>query len=191
MRRIIAPVIAVAAAMLALAPAAQAASNTTITMKVTGCEGCTILSSSWTDKNGQPWDGPSATVKNGVATLTVPTAKTKGMSFVLEPTWKPAVNFETVIVTKYAGLTPGSKVAWGQAKKAATATSCWSGTQDSAVSVDVAVKKVAMKAFPAGSKPPITKAAAAYFTTTDDASGETWNTIRGVLGAQDAILCDG
>lgn len=177
--------------VLSLAPSASAATNTTITMKVTGCEGCTILSSSWTDKNAQPWNGPTAKVKNGVATLVVPTDKTKGMSFVLEPTWKPSFNAESVIVTQYEGFSPGEKVNWGQAKKAKNASACWSGTTSDAVAVDVAVKKVPLPAFPAGTKPPVTKVPAAYFVVTDKASGQFWNTDKGVLGAQDAILCTG
>ena len=194
MRRLAASFLAIAScasAVVLAAPASQAAPNTTITMRVAGCEGCTVLSSSWTDKKGQPWDGPTATVTNGVATMVVPTDRTRGMSFVLQPTWKPSVDFETVIVTQYAGFAPGEKVVWGQAKKAKTASPCWSGTSSSDVTVDVAVKKVPLQAFPPGTKPPVTKAAAAYLVVTDKASGQSWQTEKGVLGAQDSILCAG
>lgn len=180
-----------AALVVMLAPAAQAAPSTTVTMKVSGCEGCTVLSSAWTDAKGQPWDGPTAKVKNGVATLVVPTDRTHGMSFVLEPTWKPNFNAETVIVTQYQGFTPGQKVTWGKARKSATASACWSGTTSPDVTIDVAVKKVPLPSFPAGTKPAVTRVPAAYFTVTDKASGQSWSTIKGVLGAQDAILCDG
>ena len=117
--RIIATGSAVAAALsLATGPAHAASPTTTITLKVTGCEGCTIgvqraitggNPSKITPAKPTFWEGTPVKVKSGVATLKVPTANTSGMSFTIAAPWESGTNFVSNIVLGSA-LPAGSTV---------------------------------------------------------------------------------
>jgi len=169
-------------------PVSAATQQTTITLSVTGCEGCTIRPGTLQSDTATPYNGPVTKVKNGVATFTVPTAMTVGMTFALDATWKPAINAEPLIAFQYKGLKPGSVPTKALAKVSKFASPCWSGTSQTSVTLDVVVKKVWMKAFPPSSGKR-TQAPVAWVTPTQDAPKPFINTFKGVLAAQDAIVC--
>lgn len=169
-------------------PASAAVQQTTITMTVSGCEGCTIRPGTLQSDTATPYNGPVTKVKNGVATFTVPTAMTVGMTFALDASWNPAINAEPLIAFQYKGLKPGSVPTKAAAKASKFASPCWSGTSQSTITLDVVVKKVWMKAFPP--KPgKRTQAPVAWVTPTQDAPKPFLNTFKGVLAVQDAIVC--
>lgn len=137
------------AAGVVLAPAAAAAGTTTITFNVTGCDGCTIWPVQWVDTSEDPWQGDKVTVVNGAATVTVPTAQTKGMSFNFSAPWAVEQNALQNIVMQYKGLAVGSTPTRAQALDSKKASGCWAGVTTAAVTLGVQVNRVRMTAFPA------------------------------------------
>jgi hypothetical protein len=183
--------IAVALALVAvggLAPVASAATgDTTITMKVTGCNGCTITPVQAITGAADSWTGTPVKVSGGQAVLTVPTTRTPGMSFNLEASWQVDINAMPVIVTQYQGRQPGQAVTKRQAMAARQATACWAGTADPAVTIRVTVRRVMLPAFPDGQKK--TRVPLAWMVPTAQTTGGFSPTQKGVIAQQNAWYC--
>ena len=187
--RIIATGSAVAAALsLATGPAHAASPTTTITLKVTGCEGCTIgvqraitggNPSKITPAKPTFWEGTPVKVKSGVATLKVPTANTSGMSFTITAPWQTA-NFVSNIVLGSA-RPAGSTVTSSQQAATTKATACWAGTAKTAVTIKVQVVKASLSGG--------ATAASAWATPTVATVGALADTTKGTLGNQEAYYC--
>ena len=188
--RIIATGSAVAAALsLAIVPAHAASPTTTITLKVTGCEGCTIgvqraitggNPSKITPAKPTFWEGTSVKVKSGVATLKVPTANTSGMSFTITAPWESGTNFVSNIVLGSA-LPAGSTVTSSQQAATTKATACWAGTAKTDVTIKVQVAKASLGGG--------ATAASAWATPTVATVGALADTTKGTLGNQEAYYC--
>ena len=177
-----------AALSLATGPAHAAAPTTTITLKVTGCEGCTIgvqraitggNPSKITPAKPTYWEGTSVKIKSGVATLKVPTANTSGMSFTITAPWESA-NFVSNIVLGSA-RPAGSTVTSSQQAATAKATACWAGTAKTAVTIKVQVAKASLGEG--------ATAASAWATPTLATVGALADTTKGTLGNQEAYYC--
>ena len=136
------------AAGVVLAPAAAAASTTTITFNVTGCNGCTITPVQWVDMSAEPWQGDPVTIVNGVATATVPTANTKGMSFNFSAPWAVQQNGLQNIVLQYKGAAVGSTPTRAQALDSKKASGCWAGVASGDATLDLRVSRVRITGFP-------------------------------------------
>lgn len=188
--RVIVTVAALAAALsLSTAPAHAASPTTTITLKVTGCEGCTIgvqraitggNPSKITPAKPTFWEGTPVKVKSGVATLKVPTANTSGMSFTIAAPWESGTNFVSNIVLGSA-LPAGSTITSSQQAATAKATACWAGTAKTSVTIKVQVAKASLGAG--------TTAASAWATPTVATVGTLADTTKGTLGNQEAYYC--
>lgn len=183
-----------AAAILWAVPGAGAGAvtaTTTITMAVTGCEGCVITPARTPADVDQAYNGPKATVTNGVATFVVPTAQTNGMYFSID-TPKPAqINAAALIVFQYKGSAPGSTVTKAQGQASRRASACWAGTAEKAVDIDVTVARVLMPAFVPG-KPNSTRKTAvpmAWVVPTEPALAPFWPLVKGVLATQNSVEC--
>lgn len=179
---------AAAVAVLALVPAgtsAAATANTTITMAVSGCEGCTITPVQAITGSSNVYTGTPAKVTGGQAVFVVPTSKTVGMSFNLEATWQVNINAMPVIVTQYQGVPPGQTVTRAQALSAKRATACWAGTASTAVSLQVSVSTVMMPGFPSGKA----KVPLAWFVPTAATTGAFSKAYKGTIAQQDAWYC--
>ncbi len=190
MRRVAAIVlaIAVACAIPFAQPASAAVQQTTITMNVTGCEGCTIVPATTPADSTEVYNGPRTKVKNGVATIVVPTAMTVGMYFAVDAAWKSDINAEPLIVFQYKGAPVGANVTRAEALKYKKASPCWSGTSSSSASIDVRVRRVVMPAFPP--KPGArTQVPLAWVRPTQNASAPFWPVIKGVLAVQNSVEC--
>ena len=180
------PVAAVAAAAPAAVPG-ETGAQTTITMNVTGCEGCTIQANQFVDDTTPAYQSKSAVVTGGVATLTVPTANTKGMYFSIQ-TAKPArINALPLITTQVKGHPAGSTLSRGQQVAGKKASACWAGTSDAAVTIAVTVNRVKMPSFPNGKKK--TLVPLARFAPTVKALGGFSTAYKGVLATQDVWPC--
>lgn len=120
---------AVAAGVIAAgAPASSAAGTTTITLKVTGCEGCEFTPNSvWQKKMGampsREWKGDTVTVRNGVAKFKIPTDYTRGMSLEVDAPWQRGSSGAVTM----AALSKDSF--------------CWAGTKKSSATLKMIVKK--------------------------------------------------
>lgn len=158
---------------------------TTITMTVSGCEGCTITPVQAITGSTAVYTGTPVKVTGGQAAFVVPTSKTAGMSFNLEATWPVDINAIPVIVTQYKGIRAGQAVTRPQALAARRATACWAGTASSAVSLQVKVGRVTMPGFPSGrATVPL-----AWFVPTAAATGGFSRAYKGTIAQQDAWYC--
>lgn len=174
-----------AAAVGVVGSASAAEPSTVITMRVAGCEGCTITPVQAVTGQSSIWTGTAVTVKGGQAQFTVPTSRTAGMSFNLDASWRVDINAEPVIVTQYQGFAAGDRVSAAQAKSAKKATACWAGTNEAAITLSVRVGRVMTAGFPSGrAKVPL-----AYFVPTLATTGGFSDTVKGTIAQQEAWWC--
>jgi len=178
------------AAVGVTAPPASAEDMTTITITVVGCEGCTI--SAWlpvVTADGGPSD--KAKVRNGVATLQIPTANTEGTSFQIDPVRDPFMDAVTLIVFQYKGAQPGKRISKAQAMTFRRGSACWAGTSEATAKFRVRVRSVWGPAFdPMATNPP--KRALqplAWVVPTQQSAAPYWPLFKGALQAQDTPVC--
>lgn len=178
-------------ATAAPAPAADPAPTTTITFRVTGCEGCVLLGAtvSGTDQDPTYYNAPKAKVRGGVATVTVPTAQTRGMVFGIDAPWKVMINAQPTLVFQYQGQEPGTRTTVAAARAAKRASVCWAGTTGATAELRVRVARVTMPAFDPDSPPHTTQVPLAWVVPTQAALTPFYKTYRGVIGLQDGVLC--
>jgi hypothetical protein len=143
MNRLVAAV-AASALLIVLSPAAvsdAAVARTTITMRIPSCEGCVVYpySQRVLATNGVV---SARQVTNGAVTIVVATRRTAGMVFAIEAPWQDTSDVQPLIAFQYEGYAPGTTVTRPQARRALSASPCWAGTTASAVTFDVAVRKV-------------------------------------------------
>lgn len=182
-----------AAAGLGTTATAQAASaatggaQTTISLAVTGCEGCTITANQFDRSTTKTFGTKPATVTDGVATLTVPTAKTRGMYFSIN-TPKPArIDALPLITTQVKGYPAGTTLTRAQQRAGKRASACWAGTTADAVTIAVTVNRVLMPGFPNAKKK--VSVPLARFSPTVKALGGFNTAYKGVLATQDVWTC--
>lgn len=186
-------VAAFAAAGLVSATAAQADTApkargaTTITFNVTGCEGCTIQAMQYSKQQTKTYQSDPTKVKNGVATIGVPTARTKGMYFSIVTPKVPRINALPLITVQYKGAAPGTTVTKAKAKASKSASACWAGTTAGTATLSVTVKRVVMESFPDASKK--TSVPLAYFQPSVKAYGGFNEPFKGVVATQDVWVC--
>jgi hypothetical protein len=172
---------------IVLPTVAAAEPTTTITMNVNGCNGCTITPVQAVTGAADVWTGSGGKVTGGSVVLTVPTARTVGMSFNLDASWQVDINAIPVIVTQYQGFQPGQRVTRQQAMAAKRATACWAGTAEPAVTLRLTVRRVWLPGFPEGTRR--TKAPLAWLVPTAASTGGFSRTSRGVIAQQEAWYC--
>lgn len=159
---------------------------TTITMNVSGCDGCTIFPSQQLKSQDEPWNGTKGRVKAGQVVLVVPTSRTNGMVFAIQATpMGAAINAEPLIVMSYKAVAPGTSLTKAQAMTYRRASPCWVGTTASAFVMDVTVKPISVAAFPSGR----TKAPLAWANPMQPATAPYWPTVKGMLATQNTVPC--
>jgi hypothetical protein len=169
------------------APAALAAGTTTITVKISNCDGCTIQPMLLReDADGQEADytGTKVKVRNGVAVMKVPTDNTPGMSFLLNGPTAEDINALPVLVIQYRGYKPGTVVTPSMAKAAKKASGCWLGTSESRITLKARATTVQLPAFPADGT--MTSVTTAWLVPTAKAMGGFDDAIKGVLATQNS-----
>ncbi|MDP2288860.1 MAG: hypothetical protein Q8M73_09900 [Actinomycetota bacterium] len=168
--------------------------KTTVTLVVKGCEGCTIgverglknePASTVQPSKPDHWDGPSALVKNGFVTLTVPTAYTAGASFTVSAPWEGDTDGMTNIVL--GGKTPpATLISVARATNRTKATACWAGTQDNQAIIRVTVIRRNLGGM--GDKKVVFPIA--WASPTVATVGPLTKTLgKGLLGNQDMFFC--
>lgn len=189
-RMLVTAAMSVLAAAVVATPALagdQASGTTTITMQVTGCDGCSITPTQGlrlSKNDATTWVGTPATVSGGRAVMVVPTRRTAGMSFTIDLPKPVQIGAMPVITTQYKGVAPGSVVTRAQARAATDASACWSGTSSSEATLDVRVSRVVMKKFPG---PGLVRVPLAWVVPTLDAPGGFDEAFKGVLGTQEGV----
>lgn len=189
-RTLVTAAVSVLAAAVVASPALagdQASRTTTITMRVTGCDGCIITPTQGlrlSKNDATTWIGTPVTVRGGRAVMVVPTRRTAGMSFTIDLAKPVQIGAMPVITTQYTGAAPGSVVTPAQARAATDASACWSGTSSSVVRLDVRVGRVVMDRFPG---PGRVRVPLAWVVPTLDAPGGFDEAFKGVLGTQEGV----
>jgi hypothetical protein len=180
----------VAAGVSIAAPPAMAEDMTTLTLKVTGCDGCTI--SAWTPTLSSD-GGPTVTakVKDGVATMQIPTAQTTGTSFQIDPVKDPLMNAVTLIVFQYKGVQPGARITKSQAMTYRRGSACWAGTTEATAQIRVKVRKVWGPAFDPQTKNPPKRSLQplAWVVPTQQSAAPYWPLFKGALQTQGNPAC--
>lgn len=192
MKRVVAAaasLVTVAAIGVGAPPASggDASGSTTVTMRVTGCDGCSITPTQGlrlSTNNATTWVGTTVTVTDGRAVMVVPTRRTAGMSFTIDLPNPVQIGAMPVITTQYKGAVPGRVVSREQARAATDASACWSGTSSSTANLDVKVGRVVMKKFPG---PGLVRVPLAWVVPTLDAPGGFDEAFKGVLGTQEGV----
>lgn len=132
------------ASALMLAPTAMAAPDggtTTITLRVSGCEGCTLRPKAWLqeESGAQPWaswNGPKLRVRKGKATFTVPTAYTNGLSLEIRAPWMKGDIGAVPLVALSQGTPSADDPTFIEGNH------CWTGTTASTAQLAITVRKV-------------------------------------------------
>ena len=167
---------------------------TRITLIVYGCNGCTIgvqraLKPGSTVRPSRPtyWGGVRTVVRNGAATLRMPTAWTPGASFTINAPWMGEFGFMPNVVARYYRYAPRSSVTASQAAAAKAATACWAGTNRSRATIVIRVAKAGPATDMNGQRRYLPRAWAYPSLYT---AGNSWQaTSRGIIGTQDAFYC--
>ncbi len=168
---------------------------TTITFRVSNCEGCTIQGQRATEYAASDvYDGPAAKVTKGVATMSVPTAKTAGMIFLLTP---PAAmggfDAQPMIAFQYDREAVGLPVTAVKARNAKRARPCWAGTNEAAALLRVRVRWTPLVGTTEGTRG---RVPIAWVTPSQAAPLPSmsvhfrqWPKGNGVLATQDYVVC--
>jgi hypothetical protein len=178
------------------AAASPGPATTRLTLRVHGCEGCTIQPVQATDGSKPAWRGKAKTVQDGLVHWKTAQRRTTGMSFDMFDPNAVALDFMTDIVVAYPGLDVGERVPASFAKHQKRANACWAGSQRASVTLRVRVERFpSMSEFPpqvsgyqirpylAWTKP---------FVRHFDGKGGTYTLAdKGVTGNQDAYYCLG
>jgi hypothetical protein len=176
---------------IAVVPPAAAAETTTITFRVTGCEGCVLQAATTPSGSDDIYNGPKAKVRNGVATMTVPTEQTAGMYFSVDASWPVQINAQPLLVFQYEGAGQGTRVTKAQGRASKRASACWAGTTAGSATIRVTVRRVWQEAFDPGgpNEGGRTQVPMAWVVPTRSALPPFWRTFDGVLATQDSVDC--
>jgi hypothetical protein len=169
------------------APAAPSVNkaNTAVTVKIANCDGCKVFPSSIMAADpDDTWIGNGRKVINGEVTFQVPTDRTKGLVLGVTAPWEVDLPWQTIVVMGYKGYEAGDKISTSDAKAAKKGAACFAGTDATAVTVKLVVKKVTVE----GNDGP-TAGSIAFAKKTQATIKPLRPTLKGVLGSQDAIMC--
>jgi hypothetical protein len=153
-------------------------------LKVPDCEGCVVGVASFVLGSTDDWSAKPKKVQDGLVTFAVPTDRTDGLSITVRAPWEGATGYVTNVALRYKGKQPGDKVGFTAARAATRASGCWAGTDQSAATIKVKVRRVQVEGY--DGKVPGTIAWAAV---TQDWLRPLVDTWHGVVGTQDVMPC--
>jgi hypothetical protein len=158
---------------------------TTINLHVNSCPQCPItLQQSLDDR--ATWISGTHHVRDGEATFHVPTWRTHGMAFVMNPEWANVTNAATVVVTRYSFTRIGQSITNAVARHKKKATGCWAGTGNRYIVLHIRAVKFDGRALGGGPG----HALRAWFNPMATSTPYWDRTFRGSLGTQEAYPCD-
>jgi len=176
---------AVAPAPAAPAERASRAPDTVLTVRVAGCEGC-VLTAHSNDGVQVPYTSLAQTVVDSVATFTVPSERTPGLSLAVNSTpWQGNPSQTTYVVFRYGGMDIGERVGVKLARSKRRGSGCWAGTVNDAVEVKVRVKKARVPSLSGGK----TAGAIAWAPLTEPYREPMAKVRRGVLRSSGVYSC--
>lgn len=155
--------------------------DTDLTLKIAKCEGCVVSLLSYDGANAI-YESLPETVTSGSVTITLPSARTAGMSVRIRPPWlTTSVPADTHVVWRYAGKAIGDTVGFKEARGKSRATGCWAGTINEAVTLTIKVRQVQYRGRPG---------AIAWAPVTESYLTPMERVRNGVLVSDDVISCN-
>lgn len=169
--------------------AASTAPMTTVTFEVRNCEGCQVhVQSARTSNYQRVWQAPARRVHDGRVSFQVPTARTRGLSVNVLPTWEEhgiiPTGYETMAVFRYGRTAPGEHVDSTTARTKHQGSACWAGTSRSDFTMRLNIRKVRVQG--TGGE---TDGSIAWFPTTRRYLKPMLPAYQGIVGAQDVVFC--
>jgi hypothetical protein len=160
--------------------------RTTIHVHVTGCDRCSVTLQHAVSGAPRVWTSRAHRIgADHVATFTVRTGRTRGMSFVLRAPWQGDTGAVPNLVTRYRGHSVGQRVTVTEARAGRYAEGCWAGTNADSVRLDFAVTR--LRATTLTGAP--THIPLGYATHTLSSWKPMVKTYRGTIANQDAFYC--
>jgi hypothetical protein len=197
-RRIAAVVMTLAAAVLATAaqndahasaPPTEARAgvpHTTLHVHVTGCDRCSVTLQHAVSGAPRVWTSkPQLVGGDHVATFSVRSGRTHGMSFVLRAPWQGDTGAVPNMVTRYRGQKVDGFVSVDEARAGRYAEGCWAGTNVDDVRLDFAVTRLRARTLTGAP----THIPLVYATHSMSSWKPMVRTYRGTIGNQDAFYC--
>ena len=166
------------------APRAAAAPMTALTINIRSCEGCEVTLISYLDDGSQGWASDPHSVLNGSVAFVLPTSRTVGMSAMVRTPWEGQTGYVTMVVFRYQGLAPSQRIGFNRARIQKKASGCWAGTTEHKATLRFKVRRVNVPGVH-GKVP----GNIAWTPVTQPWLRPILPVYRGVLGAQDVILC--
>jgi hypothetical protein len=165
---------------------AQRAARTTLHLKVTGCDRCSVQLQHAVNGHPTVWTSKKQRIgSDHRAVFHVRTARTHGLSFVVRAPWQGDTGAVSNIVTRYAGHAVDSYVHRTGARSGHRAEGCWAGTNLDDVRLGFHVARVRAKTL--DGRP--THLPLAYATHTMSSWKPMVKTFKGTIGNQDAFYC--
>ncbi|MEZ5186631.1 MAG: hypothetical protein R2720_12875 [Candidatus Nanopelagicales bacterium] len=139
----------------AAAIASPAVADTNLTIRVRGCSGCSVTAvhsvhPSWDSIDDSVIWRKSVKVRKGVARLTVPTGRTRGLAFELYAGKYDGGGSVTMVALRYAGKRVGSRVGWFASARGKRGSYCWAGTDRSRATLKVRTQRSIDRSVPRG-----------------------------------------
>jgi hypothetical protein len=170
-------------------PAAKATpQRTKLTFEVNGCEGCEIQPVRAVAGQEGAWQGKLKTVQDGTVSWTFRTSRTHGLSAWIRGPWEGqdggGTNYVANVVWRYDHEKVGSTVTRKAVRSKHRATGCWAGTDATAVTVPLEVRKVMVQGTTGR-----TAGTLAWTKVTQAWWRPMLGVHKGILGTQDVMPC--
>jgi hypothetical protein len=130
------------------------------------------------------WEAPQKTFKNGQVTVRVPRTLTRGISANIYGPWEGTTGYATLVAWRYGGHQLGSTVSFADARSSQFGSPCWGGTDKTALTIPLTVRKVRV----GGTTGP-TNGTIAFADVTQSWLAPMEKTFKGILGTQEVIAC--
>lgn len=171
----------------AQAATATAGQRTTLTLVVRGCDRCSVELQHAIDGEPHVWTSrPRKVGPDHRVAFDLPTARTHGLSFVLDAPWEGNSGAVPNMVTRYAGHRVGTVVHRDDARHARRAEGCWAGTSAGSARLTFQVDRVRVRTLDGQPTP----APLVYSRHALPSWRPMVRTHRGTIGNQDAFYCE-
>ena len=176
------------------------AEDVEITLAFDDCEGCVVGIERYTYRvvgNDEreytdEFRAEPVVVHGGSVTFTLPTAKTRGLTFVImeNPDGTDAGYAAPVVVFQYPGIAAGTAVGAELAAAQRSVAPCWAGTTAAAVTLSIS-----RRTYPVPPEDPAQSTGISTYWASPMASAlldgnNVWESVDGGMGTQDTITCE-
>ncbi|HEX4686130.1 MAG TPA: hypothetical protein VH228_05070 [Nocardioides sp.] len=155
-----------------------------VTFEAPGCRGCEVQVMNGALRPENVWGSRSKPVRHGAVTFGVPRPQTRGLSVTVQAPWEGSPGYTTVVAFRYPGHRVGDGVTFRDARSQDRGSACWGGSSSTALTIRLTVRKVTVHGTFG-----LTAGTIAYADVTQPWLKPILPGRRGVLGAQDLVVC--